>query len=386
MRIAYFTPSSFRTVNAGALRNIGVAKALVLAGHDVTIICNDHVSDEVAKEWDAILRGSTISLVQGGSPRGKALHVFSRLARLLDGPSSDLSSKLSAISPDSLILYNAAPVPLLRLDLFARRNKLPFVVDITEWLNMADLPGGRFGALAVLHELTMRTLTWRRGRYLTISRTMAAKLGKRGLTPLVVPPIFDIGPSYPVRRNDHRTHLVSTGTDLRIRGKDIVGLSLVVAALAEVDPEGNKFHLDVVGTYNQRTKAYLSERLGAQAFTLHGPLSWEKTLSAVHSADFSVVLRDPADRRSNLGFPSKVPESLLLGTPILGNFFSDLAEHLEDGVNAIVVSEPTIPALISALRRLPIDIDREVVRKQAAIRYTPKAWSTTVSEFVTGEP
>ncbi len=385
MKVAYFTPSSFRTVNAGALRNVGLARALVLAGHEITIICSDHTRDEMSSEWEAILKGSKISVVQGGFPREKGFHVFARLVRLLNGPSSDLRSRLSSISPDSLILYNAAPVPLLRLNHFARRHKLPFSLDITEWLNSADLPGGRFGPLAVLHELTMRALAWRRGRYLTISNTMAGKLGKRGFPPLVVPPIFDISPSDLVRRRDHRTHLVATGTDLRDHGKDVGGLSLIVAALAEVDPEGNRFHLDVVGAYSAQTEAYVCARLKARAFKLHGRLSWEKTLSAVHSADFSVVLRDPADRRSNLGFPSKVPESLLLGTPILGNLFSDLSEHLEDGINALVVSEPTKQALVSALLRLPVEIDREAVRKQALVRYTPRAWSATVSQFVMGE-
>lgn len=386
MKVAYFTPSSFRTVNAGALRNIGLARALVLAGHEVTIICSDHILDEMSTEWDPILNGSEINVVQGGSPRGKGFQVFARLVRFLNGPITDFRSRLSTLSPDSLMLYNAAPIPLLRLHHYARRHRMPFSVDITEWLNLADHPGGRFGPLAILHEITMRTLAWRRGRYLAISKTMAAQLGKRGLTPLVVPPIFDISPSDFDSRNDHRTHLVATGTDLRARGKDIVGLSLIVAALAEVDPEGNRFHLDVVGACSQQTEQYLSERLRTQAFTLHGRLSWEKTLSAVRRADFSVVLRDQADKRSNLGFPSKVPESLLLGTPILGNLFSDLSEHLEDGVNAIVVSEPTRHALVSALRRLPIDIDREVVRKQALMRYTPKAWSATISQFVMGEP
>lgn len=386
MKVAYFTPSSFRTVNAGALRNIGLARALVLAGHEVTIICSDHVLDEMSDEWDAILNGSEICVVQGGSPRGKGFQVFARLVRLLNGPSSDVTSKLLAISADSLILYNADPVSLFRLERFARRHKLPFSVDITEWFNLADLPGGRFGPLAILHELTMRSLAWRKGRYLAISKTMAAKLGKRGHTPLVVPPIFDISLNDFVRRNDQRTHLVAAGTDLRVRGKDIVGLSLIVAALAEVDPEGNRFHLDVVGAYSQQTEAYISERLRTQAFTLHGRLRWAKTLSLVQSADFSVVLRNQSDRRSNLGFPSKVPESLLLGTPILGNLFSDLSEHLEDGVNAVVVREPTQHALAEALLRLPIEIDREAVRQAALMRYTPKAWSAAVSKFVAGNP
>lgn len=384
MRIAYFTPSSFRTVNAGALRNIGLSKALVLAGHEVTIFCSDHISDEMSKEWDTILKNSKIKVIQGGAARGKRSQVLRRLIRLLEGATSDLDSKVETAAPDALLLYNVAPIPLLRLDHWAHRHKLPVVVDVTEWLNLSDLPGGRLSPVALLHEIVMQALAWRRGRYLAISRTMAARLGKRGVAPLVVPPLFDISPNDFVQRHGERIHLVTTGTDLRSRGKDIVGLSLIVAALADVDPAGERFHLDVVGSYSHQTKEYLDERLMPQAFTLHGRLRWAKTLSVVQSADFSVVLRNPSDRRSNLGFPSKVPESLLLGTPILGNLFSDLAEHMEDGVNAVVVREPTRHALVEALLRLPIDIDREVVRQAALTRYTPRAWSAAVSKFVVG--
>jgi hypothetical protein len=154
--------------------------------------------------------------------------------------------------------------------------------------------------------------------------------------------------------------------------------------LAEVDPCGEKFHLDVVGACNRQTKEFLDERLSSSAITLHGRLSWKETLGVVHNAAFSVVLRDPLDRRSNFGFPSKVPESLLVGTPILGNAFSDLSEHLEDGVNAVLVANPTLEALVAVLRGLPIHIDRESVRLNAVDRYTPKVWSSKLSKFITG--
>lgn len=386
MKFAYFTPSSFRTVNAGALRNVGLAKALVLAGHEVTIICADHTLDEISKQWEPILKGSKIGVVQGGSSRGSGNQLFARLVRFLEGPTSDLRGRFVDTSPDCLLLYNAAPVSLFRLSQLARRHKVPLVVDVTEWLNLADSPGGRFSPLAIVQELTMYTLAWRRSRYLTISKTMAARVGRRGPKALVVPPLFEISPTHLVRTSAHRTHLVTTGTDLRARGKDIVSLSLIVAALADVDPEGREFHLDVVGAYSQETRAYISQHLSTRAYTLHGLLSWNETLSVVQSADFSVVLRDQLDRRSNLGFPSKVPESLLLGTPILGNIFSDLSAHLEDGANAVVVRQPTKNALIQALRRLPIDIDRKAIRQEALMRYTPEAWSEVVSQFLVEKP
>jgi glycosyltransferase involved in cell wall biosynthesis len=356
----------------------------VVAGHEVSIISSDHASDEISKEWREIIDVSEIRVIPGGFSRGKRTQVLSRLLRYLGGSTSGLASKLRVVSPDALILYNADPIALLRLNHFARDRKLPFIVDVTEWLNPADLPGGKFSPLGVLHEVTMRTLAWRRGRYLAISKTMAAQLGKRGLAPLVVPPIFDIAcPAFHTRSTD-RIHLVTTGTDLRARGKDIVGLSLIANALAEVDPCGEKFHLDVVGACNRQTKEFLDERLSSSAITLHGRLSWKETLGVVHNAAFSVVLRDPLDRRSNFGFPSKVPESLLVGTPILGNAFSDLSEHLEDGVNAVLVANPTLEALVAVLRGLPIHIDRESVRLNAVDRYTPKVWSSKLSKFITG--
>lgn len=379
MRVAYFTPSSFRTVNAGALRNVGVAKALASAGHVVAIFTSDGPADVIASEWAKILRDPALTITNSGRPRGSLL---SRFARYFGGGTFRLSGTLEEFQPDAIVLYNTDPVAIRRLHRYSSAHNLPFTLDVTEWLNAADLPGGRLGPFAVVNEAVMRGLARRQGRVMAVSTRLAAHLGSDGSPTIVVPPLFEIRPrdtdSLPRKRID----LVTTGTDLRPRGKDVQGLALIVEALSITDPDGIHFHLHVVGAIDDATRSRIENRLTHKAVTIHGRLDWHDSLEVVGKASFTVVLRSPTDKRSSYGFPSKVPESLLLGTPILCNLFSDLADHLVDGVNAIVSPQATVDSLVDTLRRLPPSLDRNAVRSSAQHRYSPESWGVRVSEFV----
>ena len=67
-------------------------------------------------------------------------------------------------------------------------------------------------------------------------------------------------------------------------------------------------------------------------------------------SDFTVLLRE--DRRfARAGFPSKVPESLAHGVPVLCNMTGDMALYLLDGRECVEVSAPTAEAFAGALRR-----------------------------------
>jgi glycosyltransferase involved in cell wall biosynthesis len=56
------------------------------------------------------------------------------------------------------------------------------------------------------------------------------------------------------------------------------------------------------------------------------------------ASDFMLVFR-PNLRFSNAGFPSKIPESLSLGTPIICNVFSDIKLYLTDGKDSFIIED-----------------------------------------------
>ena len=122
-----------------------------------------------------------------------------------------------------------------------------------------------------------------------------------------------------------------------------------------------------------------------KSFTVHGPLPWDRSLELVESADFSLVLREGATKRNRLGFPSKVPESLLLGTPILGNAVGDLGTYLVDGRNSAMTNDTSVPALLGTLERVlgsEGGWNRDRIKSDAEEWFSPRAHAERLGAFM----
>jgi glycosyltransferase involved in cell wall biosynthesis len=83
-------------------------------------------------------------------------------------------------------------------------------------------------------------------------------------------------------------------------------------------------------------------------------------MEEVRNADFSILFR-PKRRYSEAGFPTKVVESLSVGTALLCNLSSDLGEYLNHGKEALIYSDVTVPAITTRLEEAialgPVDLD-----------------------------
>ena len=87
-----------------------------------------------------------------------------------------------------------------------------------------------------------------------------------------------------------------------------------------------------------------------------------EVLRQVAGSDFAFLLRPSDERYAKAGFPTKVVESLSLGTPMLCNLSSDLAIYLKDGENSILINDCSADACCSALRRI-LALSREQMNR-----------------------
>lgn len=79
----------------------------------------------------------------------------------------------------------------------------------------------------------------------------------------------------------------------------------------------------------------------------------EKELLGTH---FLFFMR-PLQRYSKAGFPSKVPEALNLGVPIITNFTSDLNIYLKDGYNSVILNSLDSREFKSKIESAVLNID-----------------------------
>lgn len=376
-RIEYLTPSTFRTVNAGALRNAGVANALALAGHRVAIVTADATAEPIDESWTRIL-DPRVSIVPGGL-RSARSNPMRKVRRLLEGPTTQGIGRSE--TPDRILVYNPGPVVLRRVRHYCRIHAVPFTVDATEWLSVRDLPGGWLSPYSWWYVLHMRRLPRRISSALAISTAMREHLASAGARVLVVPPLHEpaIGPR-PPRRGRHR--LLVSGSALRPGGKDALTLSVLAGALESAPELAALVTVDVAGRVSGASADFIA-RIGAMTTVAeHGWVSWPRSRELVRAADWLLLIRAPSERRLHFGFPSKVTESLVLGTPVIANSFSDIPATLTSGLGVVVASASS-GDVVSALRTaLGESLDPDRVAAEGSVRYAPDVWAARLSAFI----
>lgn len=388
MRILYVTSASFLAANAAALRNIGLASALAQSGHEVAIATPDDPSAEHLVPW-APPGPAGVTVVPVGKPVSRRA-ASAKVAGLLGYSHGDLQSLLDDWAPDLVILYQSYLPLLVRLGIVSLRRGTPVVLDVTEWYDGVALPLGKFGPHNALNQISMRLAVPRMPASIAISQPLAAHCARFGARTIVVPPLFDLAGRVPdqnlrPRPRGQRLTIAVTGSGVTAGQKDNLALMSIARAAHRIDPDGKRLLIKIAGP----GRRVVAEQLGGHvptALDTLGGLSWTDSLRLVASADFSLVLRDPSNRRAALGFPSKVPESLLLGTPILGNPIGDLDRYLVDGFNAAIVDPPNTTELEDVLRRLIEDAvpwNRDAILADAETHFTPVRYAKRLNEFVT---
>lgn len=380
MKVAYFTPNTFATVNAGALRNVGVAQALRSVGHDVHILTTDPRETQPDPDWREIIGGDRIS-VQARGLAGPRQRLTAKAYRSLAGGFPKVGDIVDEVKPDAILLYDSNIGSILRLRHQAERRLLPLALDLTEWHSPFNGSPPTRWPLGLLGELSMRRFAPQVPRAIVISTRMQRHFARHGTPAIVVPPLFALGSLENRSRPTGPTRLIAVGSDFDATGKDGLGLGLVLRALSGMGVEASNYSVDVVGPISEGEAARFCAYPGVH-ITFHGSISRRDALRLVEEADFSVALRSAENRRMAYGFPSKVPESLLLGTPVLANRFSDLSSHLIEGANAVLVDDFSVESIASAIRRCRANFDREAIAREAHARYSPEAWGQRLSAFL----
>jgi glycosyltransferase involved in cell wall biosynthesis len=131
-------------------------------------------------------------------------------------------------------------------------------------------------------------------------------------------------------------------------------------ALAQLNAQGIRCHLDIVGTggledeLKSRVKA-----LGLESqVTFHGYVPYGPDLFSLYQRAGALVLSSLTE-----GFPQVINESLCMGLPTIATTVGGIPAFLKDGDTALLVPPADVKALASAIKRIMDDSDlRESLR------------------------
>jgi glycosyltransferase involved in cell wall biosynthesis len=355
MRVAIAGHFDTRGITAAGLRVRGMAEALSVAGHEVSVVDVRHGAGIEGGRW-------TIEAPRGKVPlpgisldeyAGGFLSRFPRGVRgLFIGDVTADHIRRRSPPPDIVIVYGTPFGYVRHMRKLCRELGIPLILDVVEWYAAEDLPGGRLGPYAFSNMLSMRWKSLSADGFFVISERLARHYERTGKPVVIVPPLF----AEPVENmvkwsaDDGRLHLVYAGSPGKKEafGTLLGGLDLAAAA-------GTALTLHLVGMTETDLRAIPGgsawlDRPGASSTLCYGRVPNVRAKEIVSRSDFSVLLR-PLRRSNQFGFPSKLAESMTLGTPVIANRFSDLSRFLRDGENALLLPDLSNESFADAVMR-----------------------------------
>lgn len=239
-----------------------------------------------------------------------------------------------------VICYNLHAAPLAGLIRICRKNGIKLIADCTEWYeNKLSLNPVKL-IKCIDTALCMRVFQKKCDGMIAISSYLADYYKKSVKKVIVVPPLVDL--------SDEKYSFVGEKPENAVKTLVYSGSpSASKEALGELVNCLNNitdcdYRLKIVGI----TKSEFEKMYGIgpnEKVEFMGRVSHKEAIEAVRRGDYAVIIR-PKTRVTTAGFPTKFAEAISVGTPVIANDISDLAQYLSGGKNGYTVTLANLQA------------------------------------------
>lgn len=384
MRIAYVGPFAFPASHANSLRVRGMAQAMTQAGHEVTI-CPGMESPEAGAEFSSSIRVEGVNEYA----RRSGLSKIRGVRGMLIGDATIEWLRAQEKKPDAVVLYGTHLSYLWRLQKYAAHTKVKLLLDVVEWYDPRHLPGGLFGPFSAMNEWAMRHAAKNVDGLFVISSYLQSHFSKAGCRSLKVPPLFSpmlVDRPAPFRDTNFALNICYVGTPGRKEEFTVLFAGLKMARNLGVNVYTHMVGLSESEFRNNYPGA-MSDGESKVSIKFYGRIPNEAAKLIVSSCDFMIVVRQKS-RVTQAGFPSKVPESLSLGTPVIVNKFSDLEPYVRSGNAGLMIdtlsAEGVCAALLAAAAINEVELDRlkTSARNLAEKEFSPSSYAGKIDQFL----
>lgn len=353
----YISNSPFPSNLAYATRTYYLCKLYEQLGYKVTIISAEGISEDV--RWldiGSIKTKSFFPAINGWKMNLKSLFMGgSNLKKVLD--------KLSEENPDIVIMGGGYTRLFIPVSEFCKRKQAKLIIEFCEWFNMTQFPLGILGPFYWDNRIVMKLLYKKADGIIAISSYLEDYYNRLGKKTIRIPTILDADYKIKINKgifNTCKLNIVYAGS----LGKRKDMLQVIIGALLK-DPNLQKYiHLHIIGPSEQSINSLIkktnkSYNNMSHCVTTYGKVSREIALQYVSEADFTILIREDT-LNARAGFPTKVAESMLQGTPVITNITSDIGLYLKNMETGIVANGNTIDDVIDALKKA-IELNRSEI-------------------------
>ncbi|NPV51418.1 MAG: glycosyltransferase [Candidatus Methanofastidiosum sp.] len=347
-KMFYIANSSFPSNTAYATRIYYLCKIYEYLGYEITVISTEGENGNISwLDKDSIRIETFFPKITGWKMNLKNL-IFGgkELKRTL--------LTLSDEKPDVVIMGGGYTRLFKTVKDFCNESSAKLIIEVCEWFNASQFHLGCFGPFYWDNRIALRLLYKKADAIITISSYLEEYYKKFNIKTVRIPTILDsdyIKEVSDSKFDNNKLNIVYAG----FIGKKKDMLDVVIKALMEEPGLQKHIHLHIIGPSEETIRSQLgisraSYNYLKSCITVYGPLSREVSLEYVAKADFTILIR-PDTLNARAGFPTKVAESMLQGTPVIANLTSDIGLYLKDMETGIVVYGNTVNDVIDGLRK-----------------------------------
>ena len=363
MNVAILTYDRFPNGNAGAVRQELLAKLLILQGYKTIVVGMGESTHYKSLYYDGV---EYLSL------RGNKRNMFSRIGNYF-GYASRLRKWLTARERFDVMIVVDLPLNAMRYaEKYAKREQAILIHDSVEWYSAEEFKLHWIDPNYLLNHYKNSFFYQKPWKIIGISSYLERHFHRMGLDTIRIPAMMDTASIRPDKRcNPQKTVIIYAGSPGK---KDCFSqIILAIGVLSEEERARLEFRVIGITQAQMHDEVELSNsnwEIVKNCVNCIGKVQRQEVLKNLEEADFTVLIRLSELRYAKAGFPTKVPESLATGTPVICNLSSDLGMYLKDGENAIILKSRDVNDVAIGLRRAIHLSEAEKRKMQIAARKT----------------
>lgn len=240
----------------------------------------------------------------------------------------------------NLIFSNCLYNRFSKIRKIANDNKLPLIIQSTEWYDPSTFKRGRFSHHYIMHSYCWKHQYIYANGAVVISSLLKKHYDKYISNTIRIPTIVDeIESKYRIQVSTDSTMIKLLFAGSLARTKD--SIKQYFQALEFMTEDYKRIQFEICGVSESEIKEHLGENIFskyASQINNYGRIPQDKIADMYISCDYGIFFR-PDQRSSHAGFSTKLGEGMSTGTPFIVNDTSDIAMYINNGENGFIVND-----------------------------------------------
>ena len=273
-----------------------------------------------------------------------------------------LKNKVDIIVSSSMVHVSSA---LWKL---AKKNGIPYIIEQCEWYDRSIFKGGKLNPYYREHIRQIQKKIKKYDGVIAISRLLQEHYQAQSVHCIRIPTILDVC-SIDYRTNVHSNPLNITFAGSLGKGKE--SIRPIFKSIIALEELASNIHFNIYGANYAQVLENIDNDNGlmksiAPYVSIHGRIQQGDVAEKLRIADYSIFIR-PNRRSSNAGFPTKLAESMAVGTPVITNDTGDIGLYIKSGTNGFMLSDADVQELKEVMKKAisMTTEERKIMREKA---------------------